>query len=561
MKLRRRQLDDNGIVLVAVLGFIVVILILSGALLTMINTNFSTVNNNVKSQQAFNIAEAGINYYLWHLSHNGTDYQDGNTGGTPDPNLGYGPYTHNYVDSDAKSKGTFKLYIKPQGGGSTIVTVRSIGQVNSDNNIRTIVAQIGAASFASYGVVSDSSLWFGANETASGPVHSNQGIRLDGPNTDAATSANTTYVPSGSIGGDGNSHPGVWCNSSVISPVNCNTRNKTTWQYPVPSVNFASVTSSLCTMKKVALADNASTASLANQTNACSTALPTTRTSSYLPQICTTGSGSSCSYSATRGYLIKLNPNGTYDLLRVNSENDRLRPYTSALGTTTLGTGISLPPSGVIYAEDNVWILSNPTFHGRVSVAAGRLAQSTINAEVVLAGPLAYTSKTAGDAIGIVSESSIFMAPYAPFAIPGVTWPSNAAFNFEIDGALLAQSNNVTYGENTESDSNTFGFRSSPSSSPRYTYGWTNSNQTLTMYGSVAVRQTWTWNIDYGSGNSNCPSNSPNLAFDAASGHCFSGIMNTVNQYDYDLLYAPPPSYPLANGYQILSWREVLTRP
>ena len=55
-----------------------------------------------------------------------------------------------------------------------------------------------------------------------------------------------------------------------------------------------------------------------------------------------------------------------------------------------------------------------------------------------------------------------------PFAVPAtglclaVTWPSSSCFNFEIDGALLAEGNNVTFGENSESGSNTWGFRVNP---------------------------------------------------------------------------------------------------
>jgi hypothetical protein len=118
--------------------------------------NFFIVGNTVKKQQALNMAEAGLNYYLWHLNHNNTDYRDG-TGGTsaPDPTLGYGPYVHNYVDSDGVKEGTYTLYIKPQGSGSTIVTVRSIGQAAGTNIKRTVQAQIGSPSFANYGVVSD----------------------------------------------------------------------------------------------------------------------------------------------------------------------------------------------------------------------------------------------------------------------------------------------------------------------------------------------------------------------------------------------------------------------
>ena len=555
MKFRRLSSDSKGFILPAVLSFIIVVLIIAGAVLEIINTNLSNINNNVKSQRAFNIAEAGINYYLWHLSHNGIDYQDG-TGAplTQDPKLGYGPYVHNYVDGNAVNVGTFTLWIKPQGAGSTIVTVESIGKVKGDSNIRTVVAKIGAASFASYGVISDQALWFGNTETASGPVHSNQGIRLDGANTDTVTSANSTYTPPSGLGG-GTNDPGVWCSPSVTTPVNCNTRNKTTWQYPVAAVTFPSVTTSLCNMKKVAFGDNASTSALAGQANICTIAagLPVTRTSAYLPQRCTTGSGTSCSYSLTRGYLIKLNNNGTYDLLNVNGEDDTKKPYTAALTTSPIATGIAIPPSGVIFAEDNVWVLSNTTFHGRVTIASARLAQANVNTEAVIAGPLLYSTKNGSDAIGLVSEGSVFIAPYAPFAPPSnATYPGNQAFNFEVDGALLAENNNVTYGEYSETTNQNLepDYRSNTN---RCAYGWKNSNQTFTFYGSVASRQLWTWTYNW----FNCGDG----VFDATQGGYIVGIENNDSQYDYNLLYAPPPSYPLANGYQILSWREVLTHP
>ncbi len=138
--------------------------------------NLNVTGNIVKSQQAFNVAEAGINYYLWHLNHNSTDYKDGGTTpSTPDPNLGYGPYTHTYIDGSAVNEGTYTLWINPAGGGSSVVTVRSIGTAAGTNIKRTVQAQVGSPSFASYAVASDSALWFGNTESASGPVHSNQG--------------------------------------------------------------------------------------------------------------------------------------------------------------------------------------------------------------------------------------------------------------------------------------------------------------------------------------------------------------------------------------------------
>ncbi|HSX42691.1 MAG TPA: pilus assembly PilX N-terminal domain-containing protein [Candidatus Saccharimonadales bacterium] len=523
-KLRVRTTD--GFILPGVIAFMLAMSIIGVATVTVILTNFEIVGNDVRSQQAFNVAEAGINYYLWHLSHNGGDYKDGQgTPATQDPNLGYGPYVHNYIDDSAQTTGTYTLWVKPQGNGSTLVTVRSIGQVTGSKIARTVQAQIGAASFASYGLVADTEFWFGSNESANGPVFSNVGIRMDGTNSDTVSSANATYTPQGKYGGDGGSHPGVWCNTSVTTP-NCNTRNKTSWLYPKTTVDFNQVSTSLCTMKKTAFADYASTASLAALGTACSQ-LPATRTNAYIPETAT-------SYSATKGYLIQLNTNGTYDLYKVTGEDDTAANYTAALTKTAVATGIALPPSGVIFVEDNVWVRTNPTFHGRVTIASGRLASGTQSTNINIADQLLYTAKDGSDAVGLVSEGNVYIQPYAPSNASG-------SFNFEVDAAALAQTGSVTW--------------------PQYyagtnscTKGWVNSTQTFTFYGSVATRQDWTWNYQMGGG---CGS----AVRDTSTGYYISGIEHTNTNYDYNLLYAPPPSYPITGTYNILSWREVLTRP
>lgn len=513
----------------ALLAIILAFGIMATSIVEVTLNNFTIVGNISKSQQAFNAAEAGLNYYLWHLNHNATDYKDGGTTpSTPDPNLGYGPYTHSYIDSNATTQGTYTLWVNPTGGGSSVVTVRSIGQAAGSNVKRTVQAQIGSPSFASYAVASDSSLWFGNTEAANGPVHSNQGVRMDGASNSTVSSANATYTPSSQLGGDGNSHPGVWCNASVTTPVNCNTRSKTAWIYPVPLVDFNQVSSSLCTMKKVAFASDSSTASLANQSNAC-TQTPSTRTNAYLPR-------RSSSYSTTRGYLIKLNTDGTYNLYNVNGENDQSSSYSSALTLQSVASNISVPSAGVVFAEDNVWVLSNPTYHGRLTIAAGRLSSSNPSnyANINIAGPLKYSNKNGTDAIGLVAQDSVILEPYAP--------PSSGSFDFEVDGALLAQTGEVWYPGTYSTNPN------------RCTRGWTNSNQQFLFYGSVATRQTWTWTWLDGSGPCG------DAAYDSANGY-ISGIENNTTQYDYNLEYSPPPSYPLTSGYNILSWREILTHP
>ena len=524
MKLSRHVIplkkDQSGFIMPAVLALLIAATIFATALVMIITTNFYVVGNNIQSQKSFNIAEAGVNYYLWHMAHNASDFKDGqSTPSTPDSTLGYGPYVHTYTDSEANNAGTFTLWIKPQGNGSTIATVRSIGKATGSTMTRTVQAQIGAASFASYGLVSDSEFWFGNNESANGPVFSNVGIHMDGANSDIVGSANASYVPGTSYGGNGTTKAGVWCSTTVTSPVDCNSRDKSNWLYPKTSVDFNQVSSSLCTMKMTAL--NSSS------TSVCSTT-PTTRTTSYVPQYSSNGA-----YSTNQGYLIQLNTNGTYDLYKVSAENDRATTYTSALSTTAVATNIALPSSGIIFVEDNVWVRTNPTFHGRVTIASGRLASATYSTNITIADDVLYSTKDGSDSIGLVAEKDIVVAAYAP--------PASGSFTFEIDAATLAQSGSVTWPQYYEGTSTC-------------TRGWTASTQNFVFYGSVATRLNWTWNYTRGG---SCG----DAARDATTGNYISGVMRTSTNYDYNLLYSPPPNYPVTGTYNILSWREVLTKP
>lgn len=520
------RLNKSGYALPMVLGIIVAVTIIFSAVAGLVVSNITLVSNNIKSQKALNIAEAGINYYLWHLSHNSSDFRDGQTiPVTPDPVLGYGPYVHNYVDDFTKTTGTYTLWIKPQSTGSTIMKVRSIGQISGTNFTRTVEADLGAPSFASYGILADVPIWFGDNETANGPVFSNQGIRMDGPSTSDVVAARATYTPPGSLGGDGTVKPGVWCHPTVTTPVNCNTRSKVDWLFPATAIDFNQLSGSLCNLKKQAFSADAATSALALLANACSQ-VPATRTAAYLPR-------RAAALNMSRGYLIQLNTNGTYDLFQVNGSNDQLTPYTAALTLQSVATGISIPTSGVIFAEDNVWIRTNSTFAGRVTIGAGRLASATENVDITIADDVLYSTKNGADVIGLIAENNIFIAPYAP--------PATGAFTFEVDAAMIAQTASVTYPSVYASNTN------------RCTRGWKDANQNFTYYGSVATRQTWTWLWSLGGGACGDAVN--------VSGTYISGFLNSSTQYDYNLLYAPPPSFPITSTYNILSWREVLTHP
>ncbi len=181
LRLKIIKQSSDGFIIPALLVVILIFSTLVIGLSDVISNTLGDATRTQARQMSLNVAEAGVNYYLWHMSHNNGDLKDGKT--TPasaDPVLGYGPYEHTYTDANGVDRGNFTLYIKPGENGSNVVTVRSIGQSgNIFNTSRTVEAKIGAPSFSTYAVVGNSQLWFGYSEVADGPVHSYVGVNMD----------------------------------------------------------------------------------------------------------------------------------------------------------------------------------------------------------------------------------------------------------------------------------------------------------------------------------------------------------------------------------------------
>ena len=85
MKLKRGTVTPALLIIVS--AFIIAVY----GLLFILTLQFDYSQRQISSEKALNIAEAGINYYQWHLIKNPSDFQDG----TEDLD---GPYIHNYED-------------------------------------------------------------------------------------------------------------------------------------------------------------------------------------------------------------------------------------------------------------------------------------------------------------------------------------------------------------------------------------------------------------------------------------------------------------------------------
>lgn len=353
MKMKATPQNPSGFIMLTVLIMALILSALGmiGAQLLISNERFGQYET--RSARALNVAEAGVNYYLWHMSHNPADYKDG---GTTPATAPYGPYVHNYYDNDGGLLGTYTLWITPPASGSTIATIKSIGQVPNFSGTRTILAQLGQPSFSNYIFLSDVELRFSSTATTTGPVHSNVGVEFNGTNNGPVTSAQSTYT-----NGSG-THPGVWGSGGPTSQ----------WQYPVLGVNFNQITVNLSNLQTLAQANGI-----------------------YL------------NASGGIGWNVRLRADGTLDVYRVNSENS------SGINTTFIQNRAA-PVNGVLFSRENMWV-SGTGWPGRITMAAARLPDNASQRRTIkITGNLTYAAQDGSAAIGLVAQADVFIPRYAP---------------------------------------------------------------------------------------------------------------------------------------------------
>jgi len=345
----------KGSYLPVILLLSVVFITLASSVASIAMANLKEARHNEKLISSLEVSEAGINYYMWHLSHDNTDYCDGNICNGLGP---FGPFTHQFTDSSNKVIGSYDLYVTPPTTGDAVITVKSVGRLVGSKSERVVIAEVGMPSFAKYSFLTDSECWFGAGETTNGPVHSNAGVHFDGVANGVVSSSSKTYKPSNSFGGDGGEHDGVWGDGGP----------KGFWIYPVPSVDFNKISVDMVNMK--VLANNGGI---------------------YL--------GS----SGSLGYYIKLQTNDKISVYRVSSEKD------DGIIATYL-QDYDLPGNGMMYVADNVWV--DGTFNNKITIAA-EITTGNSDAKIKIKDNLLYSTKDGSANIGLIAESNIEVPRYA----------------------------------------------------------------------------------------------------------------------------------------------------
>ncbi|MEK7627805.1 MAG: pilus assembly PilX N-terminal domain-containing protein [Patescibacteria group bacterium] len=360
----------RGVTVMLVLVFMGVFSMSVGMLATYLLTQAKVGRAKYAREQAFSVAEGGLEYYKWFLAH----FPNNLTNGTGQA----GPYSFVVNDPEGGQIGTASIAVVGNTACGVIqsIDITSEGTADIDSRFkRSLFGRYARSSVAEYSHIINSNVWAGADRNIVGPYHSNGGVRMDGTNNSTVTSGVSTWTCTSSFGCSPNQNvAGVWGAGPGF----------TLWQYPVPQFNFAGMAVNLATLKGYA------------QTQGV-----------YFNTVSTSGQ---------RGYHMILRNDNTVDVYRVTGTNGRSTihidnpsswqtDYHQITSETYLGRYIIPAACPVILAEDNIWL--EGTAASKIIVIAGDPENASYNPDIILQNNIGYTSTAGTVGLTAVAERSV----------------------------------------------------------------------------------------------------------------------------------------------------------
>lgn len=219
--------------------------------------------------------------------------------------------------------------------------------------------------------------------------------------------------------------------------------------------------------------------------------------------------------SGAKGYEIVLKTNDTFDIFKVTSTMNAPRNCSnsqsqsgwgtwSISATTTVATSVPFPANGVIFIEDDIWVRGQID-EARLTIAAARFpVNASTYASITINNDILYSNYDGSDVLSLITQKNVNVG-------------LKSENDLRIDAAVIAQNGRVG----------------------RYYYssscGTEYKRTKIQLYGMVGSYERYGWAYTDG-----------------------TGYTTRVITYDGNLLYGPPPSFPItAAQYDIISWEEV----
>jgi hypothetical protein len=519
--------NKKGAILTLTLVFGGILLLLISGLLGFILLQLRQSQQKLAWENSLHIAEAGINYYRWHLNHTpkdeNPDIQDGNDWcckvegieyGQNDPQCQEGDFTacgtcdgqpcyeHDYIDPETdQSIGKFILEIKAKKicGKILGVYIYSTGFTDEYPDLeRKVVVKFASTSIGEYGSIIDEAVWRAEEEATFGKFHTNQGMRMDASNNSLVTSEASEWICTYSYGCSGSDCP----EGCVPEGGNCRCEGicgagepKDLWEFPSFHFDFPGLTNDLNGMRDLAEESETDRGKDMEQ---------------HFPP------------SGEKGYHIIFHDDRSFDIKKVTAaegipsafdikEMAWITSYEVISNETDFKQGVTLPPEcGLIFIEDNLWV--EGTIKGKITVAAAVPENDLINPTVFIVGDLDYTTLDGSDSLALIGEENILITRGC----------SDQSSQITTRGVFIAQKGY-------------FGRRG-------YAYGpWDERvRERLLTYGTIVSEIRGEVTYLWGSGN------------------IFSGFQTWDCYFDPKQARDPPPLLPCVSPeLQLISWEEL----
>ena len=448
----KNKKEKKGSIMVTVLITMSIVSILFTGIITYVISQINYSSYMVAKENALHVADAGLEFYKWYLSHETEGLQMQQILAfwektDPYP-LGVDePYEADYNDGS----GRYRLTVTPPSDGTSVITVESTGWTYKKPQAkRTIRAKMRVTSWSEYVILSNSDLEIEDGEDIQGKVHANGGIRFDGVAHNIVTSAVPTYHYTGT----GDTKEGIWTswadeyNTNMGSDVFLSGKT-----YPAPWKDFDSVTASFLEIFNAAEEINLD----------------------FSP--------------ATKGHQVVLKGD-KIDIFRViNTTHDGAVSMTQ--DTSPPIKDRILPDIGAIYDDKNMWVEGYIDSGKKLVIAANH--PSVSHGNIFISKNITYNNDyNSGTVLGLVARNDIEIV-------------KGCESNLRVEAALLAQTGKVW----------------------RRNHGDTKSH--ITVYGAIATNQP------YG----------------------FEGFATKDIIFDKNLLFNPPPYFPIEGIYKIDRWSEI----
>lgn len=375
---RKPACDDSGIAMVTVIAVVTILFLLVTTL--MVLTTYRTMQSSsyVSGVQATQLADAGMNYYLYQLGLNYNYYSS-----TPTPTPSF---------ATAQGSWTASATYDPT---TKVVMIRSVGTLVNGVS-RAILAKCSPPPPPMYAIGSGGNIDVGANTVINGPMRSNGYVHI----TTGGTQGIIKGLAQSGVSPNGDFSP---LKSGVPDP----TRFQGGAQY-YPALSFDLMSANVSAMK-----------------GAAGLLLPSSR--------------SDRKTSAALGYLITL-ANNQVGVRRVTAESRAYNNASNIakLGSLTttvppsVQTTYAIPANGVIFVDsDNVWV--SGTYTARVTICASRASSSdTTYGNITVNNSIICGIKTNPIVVcGIMAQNNVWLPDWYSTSVMDPT--------LKIEAALLAQ--------------------------------------------------------------------------------------------------------------------------